>query len=167
MVKSNVQKIDMIIRISLLVILTGMISYLNFSKLVLGMTTDCIAELNYGRLVWEEKTFFPSTWYYANEFMFFRPAILFSVIYGITNQYLLSASITLTIVLFIVFGAFVYFCKSFGCTVKDSLLGMLLIFSWGGTNRRHCTFNISLLWILCILFGCNIAYHWISRTRKK
>jgi hypothetical protein len=107
----NKDKKITIINYILIFIVVIVIFYLNFERLMINIDTDYIAELNYGRTVWNEKNIFPENWVYANELMFFRPALLFSVIYGFTGKYIISYALALSISFILILLAFFYFIK--------------------------------------------------------
>ena len=94
---NKTEKIKKIISYLMITTIVLLITYLNFKKLKFVEDPDIWAEINYGKEVWKTKSLFPNTWIPATELMFFRPAIIYSLIYGLTKRYILSYSISLTI----------------------------------------------------------------------
>lgn len=128
-------KICIAVEIVVVCILIFTIIYLNFFKLVNNVDTDYIAEFNYGRNVWETKNIFSDSWICANEYMFFRPALLYALLYGITGKYLLSGSIVLSSVVVVVIASFCYLCKGFGAKINNILGGIIVLLSMCGNGR--------------------------------
>ena len=119
----------------LLLALCGIIIYLNIEKLPIHMDTDYIAEVNYSRLVWEERTLFPDSWAYATEFMFFRPNLLCALIYGVSGNYLLSQSLTLISSLALTIVSFWLLCKQAGIERRNISVGAIFLFCFTCAGR--------------------------------
>lgn len=134
--------------------LFSVILFLNFYKLTNNVNTDYIAELNFGRLMWDKKSIFPESWIYANEYMFFRPATLYALIYGITGEYLLSASIVLSFLAFLIVAAFLYLCGGTQSKISSILLGIITLLSMGGEGRSFA--------VLTYLFYGYYAYYLVA-----
>lgn len=129
--KSGTVKLNYI----LIAIIVCVILYLNICQIVVNMDTDYIAELNYGRNVCEHKSIFPKGWVYANELMFFSPALLFSMFYALTGQYIISYSVALCVSLFFILAAFVYFISGFIKSENNILLSVIFLLSFCGNGR--------------------------------
>ena len=101
-------KIEKTILYTVLCIVIVIITYINFVKLGFNEDPDIFAEMTYGKEVWINKNLFPMSWFPAQELMFFRPAIIYILIYGITKKFVLSYSISLTITLLLVIFSYIY-----------------------------------------------------------
>ena len=78
----------------------------------------------------------------SNEYMFFRPALLYALIYGITGKYMLSQSITLTISFILIILSYYFFSRAVGVSRKNIIIGVLLLFSFCGSDT---SFNLIVL----------------------
>ena len=85
--------------------------------------------------VWEEKNCFPGGWLYANEYMFFRPALLYALVYGLIGNYVLALLDNALITLFVIASFLFYLCRSIEIPIKDIGIGIVLMLSFSGTGR--------------------------------
>ena len=134
-IRGKLSKIYCAVEVITLCILIFTIIYLNFFKLVNSINTDYIAEFNYGRNVWETKNIVSDSWICANEYMFFRPALLYALVYGITGKYLLSGSIVLSIAMVAVIASFYYLCKGIEAKRINIWGGIIVLLSMCGNGR--------------------------------
>lgn len=124
-----------VINYLLILVVIGIIFYLNVFRLMMNVNTDYIVEMNYGKSICEAKSLFPADWVYANELMFFRPALLFSVCYALTGKYIFSYAMALCITFSFILMAFVYFVKGFLKDENNILMSILLFMSFCGNGR--------------------------------
>lgn len=131
-------KRDIITILSFIVLgaLLVLLSWLNVTHLSENIHTDIILEMDYGRLVCENKSIFPVNWYAGSEHSFFRPAILYALFYKMTGNYTLSQSLSLIVTLAIL--VFVVALLSYSFMKKNRkyfLFAPILLLSMSGTYR--------------------------------
>ena len=138
------KKLESYLLYGLLCMIISVIVYINFKKIKFNIDPDVFAEISYAKEVWETKTLFPMGWFPANELMFFRPTIIATLIYGITKNYILSYSISLTIILIFIIISYIYMLKAYNVNNNSILISMILLFSFGGEFRPFSILNFMI-----------------------
>lgn len=141
---NKTEKIKKIISYLMIITIILLITYLNFKKLKFIEDPDVWAEINYGKEIWKTKSLFPNSWIPATELMFFRPAILYALFYGLTKKYILSYSISLTITLALIIWSYIYMLKAYKYKSDVILPSIVLLLSFGGEFRPFAILNFLL-----------------------
>ena len=116
----------------IVIVLCCIICWLNIYKLKVSVDTDYIAEINYGREIYEKKSILPDMWVMGSEMMFGHPAILFPIFYALTSNYLLSYSLVLIVALILFILSIIYFLRSLNLSNNLLILGIIILLSFGG-----------------------------------
>lgn len=125
--RNLVENIDLVLIIFLTIIVFLIFFMMNLKGNITPLDSDIVAEMNFAEQVWNQKTIFPSNWFYGNELSTVRPAILAALIYGITKKFVFSYSIALVLTMIGIYMSYIYMMKPIGIRKKSILLGALFL----------------------------------------
>lgn len=117
------------------------------------LTSDMYGDLWVAKLMWEQKTLFPTGWIFGNQIYIFATPNLAALVYGITNNMLISMGVASNIMVLI-------FIFTFYWTLKPSMSICQILVALVALFASFCTTNVcsnqyaQLYFIGCTFYIC-------------
>lgn len=128
-------------------------SVINFQGLTKFINPDMYSDTLIARYMWEEKTLFPSSWVFGNQFYVVATPVLAALFYGLTGSVNLGMALATTVMTLLLLAALAWLLRGF-CTWTQTLAGLTaLVSSVLAMNLRY-KLEGQLLFVLASYYSC-------------
>ena len=129
----------------------GIINFAGFERFC---TTDMYEDTLVARLIWEQKTLFPSNYLFGNQFYVIATPVLAALFYGISGSMNLAMSLATTVMSFLILLALNWMIKPFVKKAEIRYCALLLMLAASFGPQTITREDGQLFFVMCSFYAC-------------